>query len=369
MEYHWINPDLDRALQDGADEGADEKLRSISCITTDPDGLAAFHQIFAPDPEDFETDAPYCVFHRSVQGHEVEMVFRMNQAGLSKQQPQWLAAQKARLDSGSWLTWATPQEELCTLETVLFDLDGQVTLLYSHTAGKMKRYFYVRLEEDGTPGDWEELNTKTAPAVERYTEAEMEAVEEHITRYFGPFENVWHELESPDIHVDICLIPPGEDRDYYTLVTMGMGAHAMHVPQELAEHKLERAELAIALPPDWKLDQESLADENWYWPVRLLKVLARLPISSDTWLTWGHTMDNQDPFADGTQLSAAILVAPQRVEEEGFVCTLPNGEEVNFYQLIPLCNTSCPTAPTSCWSAWRVSALWSAPTAPMRWRA
>lgn len=47
-------------------------------------------------------------------------------------------------------------------------------------------------------------------------------------------------------------------------------------------------------------------------------------------------MDNQDPFADGTQLSAAILVAPQRVEEEGFVCTLPNGEEVNFYQVIPL---------------------------------
>ena len=65
------------------------------------------------------------------------------------------------------------------------------------------------------------------------------------------------------------------------------------MPEELAEYKLERAELAIALPPDWKLDEESLKDERWYWPIGLLKVLARLPISNDTWLGFGHTMDKQ----------------------------------------------------------------------------
>ena len=52
---------------------------------------------------------------------------------------------------------------------------------------------------------------------------------------------------------------------------MGIGAHRMNVPEELAEYKLERAELAIALPADWKLDQESMKDERWYWPIRLLK--------------------------------------------------------------------------------------------------
>ena len=95
---------------------------------------------------------------------------------------------------------------------------------------------------------------------------------------------MFHEIASPDIHVDICIVPPTEERDYYTLVTMGMGAHRMNVPEELAEYKLERAELAIALPADWKLDQESMKDEKWYWPIRLLKSLARLPIGSDTWL-------------------------------------------------------------------------------------
>ena len=171
---------------------------------------------------------------------------------------------------------------------------------------------------------------------EVYTEEEMEAVEGHIEQYFGKFENVFHELVSPDIHVDICVVPPSEERDYCTLVTMGMGAHRMNVPEELAEYKLERAELAIALPADWKLDQESMKDEKWYWPIRLLKSLARLPIASDTWLGFGHTMDNEEDFAKDTKLCAAILTGPQDTEDGSEVCTLPGGEEVNFYQVIPL---------------------------------
>ena len=171
---------------------------------------------------------------------------------------------------------------------------------------------------------------------EVYTEEEMEAVERHIEQYFGEVENVFHEIVSPDIHVDICIVPPSKERDYYTLVTMGMGAHRMNVPEELAEYKLERAELAIALPADWKLDQESMKDEKWYWPIRLLKSLARLPINCDSWLGHGHTVGNREPFADNTKLCTATLIGLQDTEDGSEVCTLPGGEEVNFYQVIPL---------------------------------
>lgn len=171
---------------------------------------------------------------------------------------------------------------------------------------------------------------------EVYTEEEMEAVERHIEQYFGEVENVFHEIVSPDIHVDICIVPPSKERDYYTLVTMGMGAHRMNVPEELAEYKLERAELAIALPADWKLDQESMKDEKWYWPIRLLKSLARLPINCDSWLGHGHTVENREPFADNTKLCTATLIGLQDTEDGSEVCTLPGGEEVNFYQVIPL---------------------------------
>ncbi len=188
--------------------------------------------------------------------------------------------------------------------------------------------------EDGPEDDGPQDEEPGKPEV--YTEKEMEAVEGHIEEYFGKFENVFHELVSPDIHVDICVVPPSRERDYYTLVTMGMGAHRMNVPEELAEYKLERAELAIALPADWKLDQESMKDEQWYWPIRLLKVLARLPIASDTWLGFGHTMDNEEDFAENTKLCAAILTGPQDTEDGSEACILPGGEEVNFYQVIPL---------------------------------
>jgi len=176
---------------------------------------------------------------------------------------------------------------------------------------------------------------KKAPIpTEVYTEEELDAVESYIETNFGTYANVFHEIVSPDIHLDICIVDPTEERNYYMLVTLGMGAHRMNVPKELAEYKLERAELAIALPPDWKIHED---DEVHYWPIRLLKNLARLPIEDDTWLCWGHTIDNRARcYAENTKLTAALIVSAQIKGGGDTVCPLPNGDEVNFYQIIPL---------------------------------
>lgn len=168
---------------------------------------------------------------------------------------------------------------------------------------------------------------------EIYSSEEMKLVEKHIEKYYGKFDEVFHEIYSPDIHVDICVIPPTKKRRYYTLITMGMGAHRMNVPEELAEYGLERAEVMIALPPDWKVYEE---EERWYWPIRLLKNIARLPVAENTWLAWGHTVDNFEPYDAGTALCGALLIDPEIGREGCGLLTLPNGEAVNFYQLIPL---------------------------------
>ena len=333
MEYHWIHPDADLLLQKGLDADADSKLRAISCIVTNQEGLDRFLELFHPDPDSFETDSPYCSFPYSVQGQTVELVFGMNLAGISNLREDWLRLQKERLDCGMWLT--LPDGTPGTLHSVFFGLDYQVMLGW---APEPDRLVPIRLDEAGLPLP-EEPESEEADGdfseTELYTSEELAKVEEHISRFYGEFEMVLHEVVSPDIHVDICLIPPTAEKNYYTLVTMGMGAHCMTLPEELADQGLDRAELLIALPPDWKLDHDSLQDERWYWPIRLLKSLARLPGISDTWLGWGHTVDNQEPYADNTELSGAILVVPQQVDEEGFSCQLPGGEEVNFYQLLP----------------------------------
>ena len=235
--------------------------------------------------------------------------------------------------------------ELHDGETIGFAADDKNTITRSPGVGLPEEQMTLKIswassdgdpDDDGDDPDGEAPEDEESGVPEVYTEEEMEAVEGHIQQYFSEFENVFHELSSPDIHVDICVVPPSEKRDYYTLVTMGMGAHRMNVPEELAEYKLERAELAIALPGNWKLKREDLKNERWYWPIRLLKTLARLPIASDTWLGFGHTMDNEEDFAKGTKLCAAILTGPQDTEDGSEVCILPSGEEVNFYQVIPL---------------------------------
>ena len=63
-------------------------------------------------------------------------------------------------------------------------------------------------DDDDDDPDGEAPEGEEADVPEVYTEEEMETVEGHIQQYFGKFENVFHELSSPDIHVDICVVRP-----------------------------------------------------------------------------------------------------------------------------------------------------------------
>jgi len=165
-----------------------------------------------------------------------------------------------------------------------------------------------------------------------YTEEEMAAIEAFVDESFGESDEVFHELVSPDIHVDILVVPPTAERNYYTLVTMGMGAREMHVPPQFRRYSTGRAEILVTLPPDWNIRSDAEED---YWPIRWLKNLARLPINMDTWLGYGHTVPNGEPFAGNTELSGVILWDPHLSGNE-YVAVLPGGEKVEFLHLIPL---------------------------------
>lgn len=334
MEYHFINPDADQTLQNGLDEDCDSKQRSISCINIDDEGLKQFWNIFESKPKQYIANAPAVQFPYAINEHTFDLVFQMNEAGMSKLKFDWLTELKGFLDSGMWLNRAYPDGREAKLDSVIVALDYHMGLLYKLLEEDI--YFQIFLNPDGSEKEDAFWSSEGVGKAELYTEEEMVAVEEHIKQHFGKFDNVFHEIVSPDIHVDICVVPPSENRDYYTLVTMGMGAHQMDVPDELSEYKLERAELVIAVPDNWKFDDKSMNDERWYWPIRLLKSLARLPIECDTWLGNGHTIDNVEPFAENTELSGSMLISPQGTDEGSEVCILPDGEEVNFYQVIPL---------------------------------
>lgn len=201
------------------------------------------------------------------------------------------------------------------------------------TADRYMEQIENDLEELRGEDDELEENGENNGDIELYEEDELDAIEDHIREYFGDFPTVFHEIVSPDIHCDICIVPPSEQRNYYILLTMGMGAHIMNVPDELADEEYGRAELLICLPPDWKVGENS---EEWFWPISLLKNLARLPINCDTWLGWGHSVDHQQPFAETTELCGSLLIYPENVEDGAEICTLPNGDNVNFFEIVPI---------------------------------
>ncbi len=169
-----------------------------------------------------------------------------------------------------------------------------------------------------------------------YSERQLDKLESYIEERFGAFDEVMHEIVSPDIHLDIAIVHPTDEQPFYKLVTMGAGAYKMNVPKELKKAKLERAEYVICLPKGWKLNS---GDEQDYWPIRQLKTIGRLPIFCNSWLGFGHTVQNEDckPYAPNTKFNSMVLINAGGKDFHG-VKPLKIGlfEQVNFYQLYPL---------------------------------
>lgn len=169
-----------------------------------------------------------------------------------------------------------------------------------------------------------------------YSETEMKELECYIQENFGEFKEVFHEIFSPDVHLDLVIVPPTDDDPYYKMVTMGMGAYAMNVPEELKEYNLEHAEMVFYLPKNWSIKS---SDEKDYWPLRYMKILGRLPLEMDTWLGYGHTIhgnEDMSPFAENTELNSFVLLNACNLMYEQLDLTLSSGKKINFYQMFPL---------------------------------
>ena len=161
-----------------------------------------------------------------------------------------------------------------------------------------------------------------------YSERDQDAYEKMIQDRIGSYETVFHEIVSPDLHIDVIPIPPSEERNYYTLLTMGMGAYRMPVPSMYG--RMNRAELAIRLPADWDIRSN---DEKWYWPIRIIKDLARMPYYQKTWLGYGHDVDFGQAFSEETELCAVLL----DIFDDSFEpLTLENGDQLVIYNVIPI---------------------------------
>lgn len=176
---------------------------------------------------------------------------------------------------------------------------------------------------------------KHLPNLELYTQVQLKAVKEHIEQCFGPIYLQVEDSQTDHIKCDIDIIKPSENQEgaCQYLVTKGMGAHKMPVPDEFKALNLDRAELYLALASDWNLESEEEQDN---WPITLLSVLSRLPFVYDSWMAQGHIISfpQDEDYAPGTNYAGAILLNP--AQDSSYGLELDNLGHINFYQVVLL---------------------------------
>lgn len=168
-------------------------------------------------------------------------------------------------------------------------------------------------------------------------EATINLINAHIEQHIGPVAAVFHEIVSDLVHVDIHVVSPTANRNFYTLVTSGMSDRAMVAPEgfEACGH----AELMICLPPNWPMEQEAWKDEAHYWPIRWLKMLARLPHEHGSWLWQFHSVPNGDPaqpFVPGTALTGMLLMPPVSMDAAFRELRVDEAKNIHFHALVPV---------------------------------
>jgi len=167
----------------------------------------------------------------------------------------------------------------------------------------------------------------------------IDAISEHIEKYVGHSPNVFHELISDLVHLDVHTVPPTSQRNWHTCITSGMSERPMHAPPGVENS--DYAELVLCLPPTWQLSEAAFKIDNqrFYWPIYWLKTLARLPHEYDTWLGAGHTVPNGDPpkpFHHTTKMCCWLTLGPIWFDKKFATLKLADGRLINFLAIIPI---------------------------------
>lgn len=168
-------------------------------------------------------------------------------------------------------------------------------------------------------------------------------IQKHMQKCFSDRqEKVFYDKRSDFLQIDIHLLEAPTKKDFHVLYTVGMSALPMKLPEQFyPEYQmLERAELMVLLPAEWKLEEpakgEALNNALW-WPVDLLQYLARFPHEYETWLGWGHTIPNSDqyvPYDEKTTKLCGTMLSS--LHENVSMFHAKDGTLISFYTLLPL---------------------------------
>ena len=169
-----------------------------------------------------------------------------------------------------------------------------------------------------------------------YGADEIDDIQDYIEHRFGEIASIGHEKKSEGVHIDLAVIEPSEENPYYTIVTIGAGAYRMPLTDEqrIKDLNTEYNEYVMYLPPNWKeLEEGDIKEENW-WPIRLLKMVARSPKDYGEAYFCNETISYEEEL-EAAKSKSVFLCRPLPFLIRTHYTT-KTGRTINFLQLIPL---------------------------------
>ena len=166
-------------------------------------------------------------------------------------------------------------------------------------------------------------------------EDDGEDIIEYMEKYLGDFDNEIEEIvPGSKVWIDINVINPTEERNYITLVTTGVSEY----PMACVEGDYKYAELIMKLPSDWKLDKESWNNEEYYWPIKMMRLLGHSVHLSDGYinekliLPHGKADEKPYPFSKDTLLSSLMVCKSEDIPPYVF----EDGTKIDYFTLVPI---------------------------------
>lgn len=120
---------------------------------------------------------------------------------------------------------------------------------------------------------------------------------------------VFDDIKSKYNHIDVYWIKPNlEYRPYSILITCGMSRFPMKVPVEHEDTKY--IEVAMLFPKEWDFSNIKAKPESITWPISHLQSIGKMPISKNTWIGFGHTIEcfkGVNDYFPGTNFNSTII--------------------------------------------------------------
>ncbi len=183
---------------------------------------------------------------------------------------------------------------------------------------------------------WNNLFGEETVELEIYSDDDVYALMEHISKNFGNF-NFFpiHEQDGSVIAhpINVVFVPPDKKRNFYTVISVGIGAYKGNDVMDDGTPCLHRVELVSFLPP-YLTPAEMM--EKYEWVARIMRQFGEMIQVDETWLGYGHTVAYGSVLDNSVDFDGVILDNLTLNSAYGEICMLPSGEPVQFLQMRPL---------------------------------